>query len=130
MAQFIAFVSYDGPFPEGFADEPGPDPVSFGFPAADDGSRDNPLLGLNMPSTPAYQHDFAALRAASARIVIGVGEESATNVAGRAGTAVAERLGTPPVMFPGGHDGFVGGEYGGMGKPDEFAATLRAVLDE
>jgi pimeloyl-ACP methyl ester carboxylesterase len=130
MAQFIAFVSHDGLFPEGFADEPGPDPASFGFPTEDDGSRDNPLLGLNMPSTPAYQHDFDALRAAPSRIVIGVGEESATNVAGRAGTAVAERLGTPPVMFPGGHDGFIGGEYGGMGKPDAFAATLRKVLDD
>jgi hypothetical protein len=43
--------------------------------------------------------------------------------------AVAERLGTAPVTFPGGHDGFLGGEYGGMGKPDAFAATLRTVLD-
>jgi pimeloyl-ACP methyl ester carboxylesterase len=130
MARFIAFVSHDGPFPEGFADQPGPDPASFGFPTEDDGSRNDPLLGLNMPSTPAYRHDFDALRAAPTRIVIGVGEESATNVAGRAGTAVAERLGTPPVMFPGGHDGFLGGEYGGMGKPDAFAATLRKVLDD
>jgi pimeloyl-ACP methyl ester carboxylesterase len=130
MARFIAFVSHDGPFPEGFADEPGPDPASFGFPTEDDGSRNDPLLGLNMPSTPAYRHDFDALRAAPTRIVIGVGEESATNVAGRAGTAVAERLGTPSVMFPGGHDGFLGGEYGGMGKPDAFAATLRKVLDD
>jgi hypothetical protein len=49
-------------------------------------------------------------------------------VTGRAGVAVARRLGTVAVVFPGGHDGFLGGEYGGMGKPDEFAATLRAVL--
>jgi hypothetical protein len=28
----------------------------------------------------------------------------------------------------GGHDGFLGGEYGGMGEPDAFAATLRQVL--
>jgi pimeloyl-ACP methyl ester carboxylesterase len=130
MARFIAFVSHDGPFPEGFAGEPGPDPANFGLPTEDDGSRDDPLLGLNMPSTPAYQHDFDALRAAPTRIVIGVGEESATNVAGRAGSGVAGRLGTPPVMFPGGHDGFLGGEYGGMGKPDAFAATLRKVLDD
>jgi hypothetical protein len=51
-------------------------------------------------------------------------------LAGRAGIAVAERLGTPPVTFPGGHDGFLGGEYGGMGKPDAFAATLREVLND
>ena len=50
--------------------------------------------------------------------------------AGRAATAVAGRSGGPPVTFPGGHDGFPGGEYGGMGKPDAFAATLREVLSQ
>jgi hypothetical protein len=119
---------YAGPFPAGFASEPGPDPAGFGLPTEDDGTRDDPLVGLNMPSTPAYQHDFGALRAAPSRIVIGVGAESAKMIAGRAGTAVAERLGTAPVTFPGGHDGFIGGEYGRMGQPDDFAATLRAVL--
>jgi hypothetical protein len=130
MAKFIAFVSYDGPLPAGFADEPGPDPASFGMPAEDDGSRDHPLVGLNMTATPSYEHDFDALRAAPTRIVIGVGEEPANAMAGRAGTGVAARLGSPPVMFPGGHDGFVGGEFGGMGKPDAFAATLRKVLSD
>ena len=128
MARFIALVSYEGPIPAGFADQPGPDPASFGLPAEDDGSRDDPLLALNMLSTPGYRHDFDALRAAPTRIVIGVGEQSAKMIAGRAGTAVAKRLGTAPVTFPGGHDGFLGGEYGGMGKPDDFAATLRTVL--
>jgi len=128
MAKFIALVSYAGPLPPGFADQPGPDPASFGFPAEDDGSRDNPLLGLNMPSTPGYEHDFDALRAASTRIVVGVGAQSAQMLAGRGGIGVAERLGTPPVTFAGGHDGFIGGEYGGMGEPDAFAATLRQVL--
>ena len=128
MAKFIALVSYAGPLPPGFTDQPGPDPASFGFPAEDDGSRDNPLLGLNMPSTPGYEHDFDALRAASTRIVVGVGAQSAQMLAGRGGIGVAERLGTPPVTFAGGHDGFIGGEYGGMGEPDAFAATLRQVL--
>jgi hypothetical protein len=27
------------------------------------------------------------------------------------------------VTFPGGHDGFLGGEYGTTGQPDAFAAT-------
>jgi pimeloyl-ACP methyl ester carboxylesterase len=128
MAKFIALVSYEGPIPAGFADQPGPNPADFGLPTEDDGSRDDPLVGLNMPSTPAYQHDFDALRAAPTRIVVGVGAQSATNLAGRAGMAVAERLGTAPVTFPGGHDGFSGGEYGGMGEPDAFATTLRQVL--
>jgi pimeloyl-ACP methyl ester carboxylesterase len=128
MAKFIALVSCQGPIPAGFADQPGPNPADFGLPTEDDGSRDHPLVGLNMPSTPGYQHDFDALRAAPTRIVAAVGAESGQMMAGRAAVAVAERLGTPPVTFPGGHDGFVGGEYGGMGKPDAFATTLREVL--
>ena len=81
-----------------------------------------------MPSCPAYRHDFSALRAAPTRVIVGVGEESRQMVAGRAGLAVAERLGTEPVIFPGGHDGFLGGEYGSMGQPDAFAALLHSVL--
>jgi len=128
MAKFIALVSYRGPLPAGFAGQPGPDPATFGLPAVDDGSRDDALLCLNMPSCPGYRHDFDALRAASTRIVVGVGAQSAEMLAGRAGIAVAERLGTAPVTFPGGHDGFLGSEYGGMGEPDAFAITLRQVL--
>jgi len=128
MAKFIALVSHEGPIPAGFADQPGPNPANFGLPTEDDGSRDDPLVGLNMPSTPGHQHDFNALRAAPTRVVIGVGAQSAQNLAGRAGIAVAARLGTAPVTFPGGHDGFLGGEYGGMGEPDAFAAALRNVL--
>jgi hypothetical protein len=33
------------------------------------------------------------------------------------------------VIFPGGHGGFMGGEYGQEpGKPEAFAAKLREVL--
>ena len=130
MAKFIALVSYEGPLPADFAAQPGPAPANFGLPSEDDGSRDDPLLGLNMPSTPAHRHNFDALRAAPTRIVIGVGAQSASMLAGRAGVAVAERLGTAPVTFPGGHDGFAGGEYGRIGEPDAFAATLHKVLTD
>lgn len=91
-------------------------------------SRDDPLVGQNMPSCPAYRHDYAALCAGSTRNVVGVGAESGANVTARAASTVAERLGAPPVTFPGGHDGFLGGEYGQTGKPEAFAATLREVL--
>jgi hypothetical protein len=50
-------------------------------------------------------------------------------MANRGAHAVAERLGTTVVDFPGGHGGFLGGEYGQTGKPDEFATKLRDVLD-
>jgi pimeloyl-ACP methyl ester carboxylesterase len=126
MAKFIVMVSHDGPLPEGFAEQPAPDPAQFGLPAGDDGSRDNPLVGLNMPSCPAYLHDFGALRAAPARVVIGVGETSSRMLAGRAAIGIAERLHTEPVTFAGGHNGFASGEDGG--EADAFAATLRKVL--
>jgi pimeloyl-ACP methyl ester carboxylesterase len=130
MAKFIALVSVQGPVPAGFADEPAPDPAAFGLPATDDGSRDDPLLGLNMPWCTAYQHDIEALQAAPARIVIGVGAQSADALAGRAAIALARKLGIEPVTFPGGHDGFLGSEFGRQGEPGPFAATLRAVLSD
>jgi pimeloyl-ACP methyl ester carboxylesterase len=130
MAKFIAIAMVQGPLTAEYATRPAPDPASFGLPAEDDGSRSDPLVGQNMISCPRYEHDFDTLRAAPTRIVIGVGEESGQAVTGRAGTAVAERLGITPVTFPGGHDGFLGGEFGRTGKPDAFAATLRAALDK
>src|SRR5260370_32722723 len=128
MAKFIALVSYEGPIPAGFADQPGPNPADFGLPTGDDGSRDDPLVGLNMPSTPGYQHDFDALHAAPTRIVVGVGAQSAKMIAGRAGIAVAERLETAPLTFPRGHDALARGAYGVDGDPDAFPTTLRQVL--
>jgi hypothetical protein len=62
-------------------------------------------------------------------VVLAVGAESDGELAHRAGAAMAERLGTAPVVFPGGHAGFLGGEYGQTGEPEAFAATLRRVLD-
>jgi hypothetical protein len=32
------------------------------------------------------------------------------------------------VLFPSGHGGFLGGEYGQTGEPEAFAARLREVL--
>jgi pimeloyl-ACP methyl ester carboxylesterase len=127
MAMFISIVSHKGPIPADFANQ-APDPAMFGLPTADDGSRTDPLLGQNIVTGTHYKPDFDALRSASTRIVIGVGAESTGELACRAGTAVAEQLGTTPVTFPSGHGGFLGGEYGQKGDPDAFAATLRQVL--
>jgi pimeloyl-ACP methyl ester carboxylesterase len=128
MAKFIVLVSYQGPLPADYNEQPAPDPAMFGLPAEDDGSRDDPLVGQNIITCNAYQYDFGALGAASTRIVIGAGAQSAAILPGRAAVAVAERLGTSPVTFPGGHNGFLGGEFGSTGEPDAFAATLRTVL--
>lgn len=128
MAKFIAIVSYKGPIPADYVDQPDPDPAMFGLPTEDDGSRTDALLGQNMLTCTHYRPDFDALRSASTRIVIGAGAESEGELAHRAAVAVAERLGTVPVTFPSGHGGFLGGEYGQTGQPDAFAAKLRRVL--
>ena len=122
MAMFIALVSQAGPIPPGFPGQPAPDPAAFGLPAQDDGARDDPLLGLHMTACAGHQLHFDALRAAATRILLGVGTQSGQMMAGRAAVAVAERLGTTPVTFPGGHDGF-------RTDPAAFAAVLRTALD-
>ena len=129
MAHFIVVVSHEGEFPADFASQPPPDPAMFGMPGEDDGSRDDVLMAQNIVSVTHYELDFDALRTASTRIVLALGAESQQIMAGRGATAVAERLGTEAVVFPGGHNGFMGGEYGQPpGEPEAFAAKLREVL--
>jgi pimeloyl-ACP methyl ester carboxylesterase len=128
MAKFIALVMQRGPLAPDYLDQPAPDPAMFGLPTEDDGSRTDPLVGQNIISSTHYEPDFDAIRAASTRVVVAAGAESDGELANRAAKAVAERLGTEPVIFPSHHAGFLGGEYGQMGDPDAFAAKLREVL--
>ena len=128
MAHFIALVSLRGPVPADFAYQPAPDPAMFGMPTEDNGARDDLMLGSNILTVTGHRPDIDALQAVSTRIVVGVGADSDGELAHRGGEAVAELLGTEPVTFPGGHGGFLGGEYGQSGVPDEFAARLREVL--
>jgi pimeloyl-ACP methyl ester carboxylesterase len=130
MARFIAVVSHQGPFTADDASQPAPDPAMFGLPAQDDGNRTDALLFQNILTCTGYEPDIEALRAASTRIVVAAGEESGGQLAHRGAEAVAERLDLEPVPFPSDHGGFLGGEYGQAGKPDEFAAKLREVLAE
>jgi hypothetical protein len=128
MAKFIGLVSMKGRVPADFASRP-VDPAMFGLPTEDDGSRDDPLVGQNIITCTHYEHDVDALRSASTRIVVAVGAESDGELAHRGGEGVADRLGQEPVTFPGNHGGFLGGEYGQTGEPEEFAAKLLEVLD-
>ncbi len=127
MAKFIALVSEQGPLGLEYLDRPNPDPATFGLPTADDGSRDDPLLA-NMATIPVWGPDLAALRSASCRLVLAVGEDSGETMAARAPRAIAAALGTEVVTFPGDHVGFAGGEHGQVGRPAAFASTLRDVL--
>jgi hypothetical protein len=128
MAKFIALTSHKGEIPADWLDRPAPDPAMFGLPTEDDGSRDDPLLGMAMGSATVFELDFDALRGTSTRIVMAAGSESAGEMANRGAYAVAERLGTTVVVFPSHHGGFLGGEYGWSGEPEAFAAKLREVL--
>jgi pimeloyl-ACP methyl ester carboxylesterase len=130
MAKFIAIVMHHGPVPADYLERPAPDPQMFGLPTEDDGRRDDPVVGQNIISSTHYEPDLDALKAAPARIVVAAGAASDGELANRAAHALAERLGTQPVMFPSNHAGFLGGEYGQHGEPDAFAAKLRDVLSE
>jgi len=126
MGAFMALVMHSGEFPADWTPAPPPPGMPMG---EDDGRRDDPLLAQNLISCTHYEPDFDALRAASTRVVLAAGAEGRGTLANRAAYAVAERLGTEAVAFPGGHAGFLGGEFGMTGEPDAFAAKLREVLD-
>src|SRR5437763_1342633 len=130
MAAFIAMTSWQGEFTDDYFAQPAPDPAMFGMPAGDDGTRDDPLLSDRSWAVTSYRPDVDALRAAPARVVIAVGEESAGTVTARTSAAVAELLGQQPTVFPSHHGGFVGGESGYAGQPEAFARRLREVLDD
>lgn len=72
-------------------------------------------------NTTRYVPDVPALKAAASRIVPGVGAASGHLLPYRTTQALAELLGTEPVVFPGDHGGF-------LEQPKEFADVLRGVL--
>jgi pimeloyl-ACP methyl ester carboxylesterase len=133
MAGFIQVVSHAGPFTPEVAAAPPPDPAMFGMPAEDDGTRTDLMLEHNMRWLTTFEPDFDAIRRAPTRLVLAAGQESGGAsdgiLASRGAFAAAERLGTEVAVFPGGHGGFMGGEYGQPpGEPEAFAAKLREVL--
>jgi len=68
-----------------------------------------------------YELDFSALKDGSTRVVVGGGTTSRGQFAQRMAVALAERLGTALIEFPGGHTGFAS-------DASEFAAVLRRSL--
>jgi len=125
MAKFIALASHRGPIPADFLDRPAPDPQMFGLPTEDDGSRGDVLLSRMIGD---YELDFDAIRSAPTRVIVGAGEASEGELANRGAHAIADRLDTEAVIFPGGHGGFSDNDYGRPGKAEEFATKLREVL--
>jgi hypothetical protein len=68
-----------------------------------------------------YQPPVEALRSNSARVVVAVGAASRGEIARRSAEALAERLGTSAVVFPGNQGGF-------MADPATFAAAIEQVM--
>jgi pimeloyl-ACP methyl ester carboxylesterase len=69
-----------------------------------------------------YRPDLAALQAAGTRVVVAGGTTSKGQFPQRTAEALAERLGTPLLDFPGGHTGFITDAKG-------FASVLCRALD-
>jgi len=129
MAGFMAMISWPGEFTDEYFGQPAPDPAAFGMPDTDDGNRDDPLLSKRSRAITDYRPDATALNAAPTRVVIAVGEESGNTYTGRTARATAVLLGQEATVFPSHHGGFLDGRFGYAGKPEEFAAKLRDVLD-
>jgi pimeloyl-ACP methyl ester carboxylesterase len=129
MAAFMRMASWRGEFTDEYNAQPAPDPAAFGMPAADDGSRGDPLLSDRSWAISSYQPDVEALSAAPTRVVIAVGEESEGTFTGRTSLATADLLAQTATVFPSHHGGFVGGDSPYAGQPENFGRKLREVLE-
>lgn len=110
--QFFEFGGFEAPpMPDGEPQEPSEEDVAAG----------ERLFGHGLLPITLYEPDLAALRAASTRIVAAGGGASVGTFPQRAAAALAERLGTELVDFPGNHGGF-------DSHPEEFAQTLHKIL--
>ena len=130
MAAFIAMTSWRGEFTDDYFARPPADPVAFGMPTDDDGSREDPVLSDRSPAVSGYRPDFDALTASPTRVVIAAGEESEGTFTGRSAAATAELLSQQVTVFPSHHGGFLGGDSRYAGQPEAFARKLREGLDE
>ncbi|MFC4942339.1 alpha/beta hydrolase [Pseudonocardia sp. GCM10023141] len=79
------------------------------------------FVGYEIIPFGAFTPDVAALRAGSPRVVLAAGADSAGEPPHLAALAVAERLGTEAVLFPGDHGGF--GTH-----TDGFATELQKIF--
>jgi pimeloyl-ACP methyl ester carboxylesterase len=118
LKRFEAAIGMEGAPPEQAPGEPTPETLEAWGRI---GGNVEYFLAHGIRQLSGYAPDVAALRAGPARIVVGIGEGSAGQLAHRAAVALAERLGTPPVTFPGDHGGF-------GSRPRQFADKLHEVL--
>jgi pimeloyl-ACP methyl ester carboxylesterase len=90
-------------------------------PSAESIAMSERFFGHGLMPITFYQADLPALESGSARVVVGGGKTSTGQFAERTAIALAERLGSPLVEFPGGHTGFIS-------DPEDFVGVLCRAL--
>jgi clorobiocin biosynthesis protein CloN7 len=118
MQKFLAYTNVGAPSAEGDEARSEPDPETI---ARMRSAADHFLAHLLRP-TAFYRPEIEGLRSGSTRIVVAGGTTSKGQLAHRTAVALAERLGTNVVDFPGSHIGFI--EY-----PGACARLLRAIVE-
>ncbi|MDT0327671.1 alpha/beta fold hydrolase [Nocardiopsis lambiniae] len=118
MAAFGAFMVNAGfPLPEEGEGQAPPEQE----PGEQESADAHRFFAHELRGTTRHVPDVEALREGPARVVVGLGVESAILLTDRTSRALAKALGVEPVMFPGGHGGF-------EDDPRGFAEVLRRVL--
>ncbi|MEU5877414.1 alpha/beta hydrolase [Spirillospora sp. NPDC047279] len=102
----------------GFAEDAGGDPEPWMLMMEKD---IDVFYGRIYPELRGHVPDIAALRGGTAKVAIAVGAEAKGEIAHRSAEALAERLGTEVVGFPGDHGGFAQ-------DPEAFTAALRRAV--
>ena len=115
-AAWVAFCSFTGltMVPPAAPADPQP-------PSAEEVATSTRFFEHGLLPIALYQPDLAALKAMSTRLIVAGGTTSKGEFPQRAAVALAKRLGTPLMNFPGGHVGF-------LTDPVEFASALIRAL--
>jgi clorobiocin biosynthesis protein CloN7 len=100
--------------PQGDDAEPEP-------PSAEAVATSERFFGHGLLPIALYQPDLSSLKAAPARIMVAGGRTSKGEFAQRTAVALADRLGSPLIDFPGGHGGFAS-------DAEDFVDVLRHLL--
>ena len=117
MQKFMSSNGLDAPAPK---DAPPPTPEAQAAFSRMTGNLDF-FFGYGMKAIVEYVPDVTTLKAGKPHVVVGVGETTKGQTAHQTGVVLAERLGIPPVVFPGNHGGY-------YSHPAAFAERLHEVL--
>ncbi|HTR79557.1 MAG TPA: alpha/beta hydrolase [Gemmatimonadaceae bacterium] len=121
MVAWQRFMAFTGIQMRPPANAPPMDSAAAARAAARAAATSDRFFGHSLLPVTLYRPDLAALQRPSPRVVIAAGAASKGQYPQRAAVALAERLGTSVIEFPGGHAGFTT-------DPQAFASVLRRTL--